>query len=940
MSRNSVSTLVHQITRVLYLSGALATLTHAQTTEDTSPVSANDEVNEVVVTGSRILRTEAESPSPVTVLSRETFEQVGDIDVIREINKLPQVVGGRGPTENNGFAGSFIDLRGLDRKRTLTLVNGRRYISTLSDGGSDVSSIPPELIERVDILTGGASATYGSDAVAGVVNFILRTDFEGLELSAQQGRTSRGEDNAARYALTAGGRFANDRGQAFINLSFTDTEQIFAGNRRYANQLLINDAGQLISDRSSYTSSTVATVGDVFGIFQNGELFSAPGILNELSDAQRFEEFSVNGLQQGLEQKAAFAGVNFSLTDNISLYSEATFVTEDIVSSGTPTVVDIDTPINIDNPFIGDLTRNYLLAQGLVVDDQFTLPDLRRRFTEFGRLDSETPRDSYRIVLGATAKLADWTLDGYGLSQRSRFTLRDLNAVDLLALRQSLQAVEDGDGNIVCADSSFNCTPVNIFGTNSLSAEQLEFLRVDPSVEGENRDTVVGASVAGTLMQLPAGDLGVAFGAEYLSFYAAELPDRLFTSGQTSSGGFARLAGRNESNQLFGEFNLPLLSEKRFAEYLAFEGGLRWSDFKQSQAEWTYKALLNWTPISGVKFRGGFQRAVREPNVFEKFGGDSSLSSLELDDPCLSGNPLTGELRASCIASGLAETLADTGATASGDTVYRSSQQASPDLTSETANSWTVGVVLEDLGVDRLLVTLDYYDIKIEDSIEFIGEDLIFRQCFDFASSETRDLCGQITRDPLNGEVTQVLEPRANVGELRNTGIDLGVAYGLDLPSLFSAGNGTLRMNFNGNYRFENSLLPNRAVPESEFDCAGYYGDQCLLIPSLQIISGLTWDDGPVTLGLSWQYFGKADDILTKEDPEFAAELLARQSVPSVSYFDLSASWDISENTEIFGGIDNLLDKEPPVVGDDRAFLQTQYDYIGQRYYLGLRVAL
>ncbi|MGH8243066.1 MAG: TonB-dependent receptor plug domain-containing protein, partial [Steroidobacteraceae bacterium] len=689
-------------------------------------------IGTVTVTGSRIAHPNVASASPVTVMD-EAFDHVADTNIIREFHKIPQIQPARGPTQGGGFSGSFVDLRGMGWTRTLVLVNGRRYISTLSGGGVDVSTLPPELIQRAELMTGGGSATYGSDAIAGVLNFILRDDIEGVELHMQTGSTTRGEDTTRHFGLIGGSKFADGVGYGYISLAYDESELILPGNRDYANVVFNNVNGALVPITSTYVGIGVANAPPFGGpaIFNSsGEMFTAPGVINPLTDGDRFNTGVRTNLQQPQELRTLHTGLRYALSDSVELYTEASFIDSETVRSLVSNAVDIVFPVNIDNPFLGPITQAWLADQDTDGDGLVAIPGLRRRFNEVDVGGAITPRTSYRVLVGSRVALAgSWSLDAYYLTQRSRFNWEANGAVGFDQLEQALLAMTDAEGNIVCIDDRFDCVPVDVFSPNGITPEAAAFLHVTPKVKSVNEDTIASATVNGTVMDLPAGPLQVAFGAEYLRFSAEETPDHILSTGRSSAEGFGFVRGHNESNEAFVEADIPLLNERPWAHQLGLQVGARYSDYDISDGAWTYKGMLEWAPVDGFKLRGGVQQAIRQAAVFERFAGDAFLDLLQVD-PCFTGAPLTGDLRNACIASGLPAALADSGVTANPDGyIFLDKDIASPDLAPEEADSYTVGFVMDSLGIDDLVVSLDYYDIQLDGGISTFGRDLIFRQC-------------------------------------------------------------------------------------------------------------------------------------------------------------------------------------------------------------------
>jgi len=937
---------------VLLATTALFTMVNspagAQNAEET--INELEEFDTIVVTGSRIAKKSLTSNSPITTIDGSKFNVSAQTNIVSELQAMPAFVPSRSPTsgDNSGFTGSFLDLRGLGRGRTLTLVNGRRWLNSISDGGVDVSTIPPELVSRVDVVTGGASATYGSDAVAGVVNIMLRDDFDGLEFSSQTGLTDRGESTNYRFALTGGGSFNEDKGHATFHMSYDKSIELEAANRRFLNPEVTNIGGRLVPDSFAlYPSATFfldedGRSGAFFGA--DGELIDADGNFNLIPENALNNGGASSRLQGPAEKIQVYAKLDYELSERVKVYMEGTFIHEKIGVETEPElrVLEFDIPIN--NPFIGPNTRAFLADFDEDGDGFFQVP-LGREFAELGELTESNNRDSFRVMAGFEVDLGEgWIVDTNAVYSQSNFSIGFNNYSDNSRLAAGLNVV-DGPNGPQCAVETVNgqiCVPVNIFAEGGISAEAADFIRSNGIFAGNNTDLTVTSAVTGELFDLPAGPVGVAFGLEYRKNTASETPDDVLIR---ANGVMPRLAPFEVSlvqKEAFAEAIVPLIEGESFFEYLGLELGARYTDFSTGANAWTIKALAEWAPIEQVRIRGGIQRATRAPNAFELGGGDSDVGFYNgIDDPCFTGEALTGDRRTSCIANGVPAAIVDAGTFAPELATLRFTFFGNPDLEPEKAKTFTIGAVIQDLPIEGLNFTVDYFDIKLNNVVTYVSDGFIFEQCYDNGTSGTNFLCDKVGRDPVSGLITVLDGGPINAGSRRVSGIDFGANYGLDFEAFDK--NNRLDFNLVVSRLIKHTLTPIAERPDEVDSCAGFYGPVCQTpLAKWKASFDVAWTHGPLTTALTWTWIGKSTDDAVLYDPEFLPEL-ARTSIPATSYVDLNAVWEMNDKLELRAGIENLLDQKPTIVGNDRAggnFFQGMYDAIGRRFFAGIRVKM
>ena len=1007
-----------------------------------SAVAQDDEqaaMEQMVVTGSRIPRADIVANSPVSVVSGEEFELTGIVNTDQLLNTLPQVVPGLTNTSNNpGDGTATVDLRGLGTQRTLVLVNGRRWIP--SDGAAtvtvDINTIPSPLIERVELLTGGASTTYGSDAVAGVVNFILKDDFEGLELNSTFGITDDGDSETWDINLTAGGNYGDGRGNAVVFVDYYKQEPTFQADRSFSEVTCEDGGGDdtcagvpgLVEGGSTSPPQARILGGNALTVLPffdptftpgpddtNNYSFDPDGTIRPFADpGDRFNYAPFNFLQVPLERWEIHGQTNYEVVDQyLDVYLEGTFVntrsdqelapTPAVLGNGSGSTV-APLLVNLDNPFlqtqsIGTATAADVLdrafgvdtngASGVITNDngtpddetddfpeinpaylgdadgQISLPSLlQRRLLEVGSRRSLDTRNSWRVLLGGRGELDNgWQYDVYYSYSRMERTQRLENDASGLRFQQALLAQADPvTGEPVCIDPSNGCAPINPFGEGNISEAAADFIRVGATNVTTQQEQVLSATLAGDLMELPAGPLGFAIGAEYRAADLTFTPDTFLAAGDVL--GFnasAPTSGRFDVWELFGEVAIPIISDVPFIDYLGVDAGIRYSDYSTGQVGgvWTYKTTGEWRPISDVKVRGGFQRAIRAPNVVELFQG-AAQSFPGYTDPCdasISGG--SAAIQAACLADGVPASELTT--FSQGNSQVQATVAGNPDLQEEEADTITVGAVWQPSQVPGLSVSVDYYSIEISDAIAAFGGGAPFVVIGCIAAGgnngDPNGFCDAYSRDPASGEVQIVSTPNANISTLKARGVDFQIDYSFDLADFGLGDNaGALDVNLYGAHRLENTFRANPDVPAIE--CAGFFGAPCgqtvggVSDPEWKFTARLTYRQDAWTASLRWRYLSSTTDArISQASALNAAGIPFPDPTPGIpvaaleydaeQYLDLTGTWDVTENLQLRAGINNLFDNSPPIVGDQQVQANTdpsQYDVLGRRFFVSGKI--
>lgn len=906
---------------------------------------------DIIVTGSRIARPDLQASSPISVVTSEALAQSGQSNVEQYLNELPQVAPGANASTNNGSDGGIatIDLRDLGPNRTLVLVNGRRFVASNNLGWVDLNNIPAPLVERVDIVTGGASAVYGSDAVAGVVNFILKNDFEGIELGGQYRLSERGDAQNFNADITLGGNFADGRGNAVLFASYNKRKTVLQGDRAFS-RVALGDVGTgieqlgssrvlsgIILDTATLPDGTAvdATIFQPDGtpIAFDGELFNfAP--LNYLQTPQ--ERFLINGL------------AHFDINDSITFYTELFYANNRINLQLAADANDIPEPsvgtlqATIANPLFNPALRTFLSTNYDPDGDGIaSIPAFRRRMAETGGRRQDTEHDVYRILGGVRGDIGDTGLhyDAFYSFARTNRTEILRNYTSDIRIQQGLLVEPDPastTGGFRCADlgaRSGGCVPISVFGAGVLTPEGAAFISPTAIVRRSTQQQIAAATLTGDLFDLGAGPVGFAVGGEYRRESSNNLPDSIVQSGELGPGSNeAATRGSFNVKEVYAEINVPLIAERPFFHELTLEAAGRYSDYSTVGTVWTYKAGGQWAPVEGIRFRGLYQRAVRAPNVYELFQG-TAASAEDFDDPCAARNLPDASLQAFCVAQGVPAALLPTfiGDPGSQATTIL---QGEPSLREEKSTTYTAGVVIQPPSIPGFSATIDYYKISVRGAIDDLDSATTSQLCFD-SRDLTTPFCQAITRNPVNGIVDQIIAVRRNLSVEQRQGIDWQAAYRFDFDALNIGGNGArVAIQNIGNYSFTNRYRP---VAGAEFiNCNGRFGSGCtgladFIAPRWRTTTTLTLGFGDV----SWQNQVRVISKVKNVDPSAFI-----QSRKIRAYWDTVVTVSASDVLDFTLGVDNVLDKSPPIFADSAPDANTDaslYDVFGRSFFISAR---
>ena len=969
-----------------------ATALHAQ--EAPAPAAAAAApVEEVVVTGSRLATNET-SISPITTVSAVELQQTGLTRVEDVLNNLPMVFAGMNATTANGADGTAtVDLRGLGNQRTLVLVDGLRLGPGSPLGGrnfSDINQIPAAMIERVDVLTGGASAVYGADAVAGVVNFIMKTHFEGVQVDAGYNFYQHHNGDQAGVAnlvssagfplpdsdvrtgygkygsVLMGSNFADNRGNATMYITYNNQGQSLQSKFDYSACSLgvttLASGAKGLTCAGSTTSAKNGAGGDIRVPNPAGKLlqYTVDGTNNTFRPFTGADLYNFGPLNYYLnpsERWTAGGFMNYDVNSHVTVYSSVMFmrnsVNAQIAPSGAFSVTAAFIPCA--NPLLNASELAVICpggnpAPGGASSETFTDPKtgitttypgtnvgIGRRNVEGGNRTFEARNNSNREVLGIKGDFGDaqqaWTYNVSAQHSNADVGNNNANYTSNTAAQQALNVLPVGANGapacggpagpnfpLVAPGTGFAvnpaCVPWNIWKSGGVTKDALAFISLPLTEQGFTQEYVVTGSVTGDFgkynFKTPWADQGLQanIGAEWRQENTEFLPD--FEEQQGNGGGVGGptvpISGGFSVREVFTELRMPLASHQPFADDLSIEGGYRYSKYSEGFDTNTYKFGLEWAPVRDVRFRGSYQRAVRAPNIGELFapqavGLDGSI------DPCSGATPTASE--AACALTGVKP--GQYGNIARNPSPqYNGFLGGNPNLQPEKADTYTGGIVLQPRFVPNLTLSVDYYNIKIENIIGTIGANNIINDCL---TSGNPIFCDAIHRDQFGSlwltNQGFITDTAVNLGELRTTGIDVKGSYRLPINRF-----GSLLFSLEGTYTQKLETTP---VPGfGSYDCVGFFGAICgAANPKWRHVFNTTWSTpwAGLDLNVRWRYIGSNKSEQTSTNTFLSGTSYVVTHIPAYNYVDLTGSFNVYKNVRLELGVNNIADKTPPIIG-------------------------
>jgi len=976
-SRTKSSTVRH----IVGLGAIAAAVSYVPLAHSQQPQAAQEgPPEELVVTGSRIMRQDYQSASPIVSLTNEDFLSTGTINAEELINRLPQVAPNFSSGNNNpGTGQSYLDLRGLGPERTLILVDGKRLMPSEEDGKVDINTVPTAMVERVEVLSGGASAVYGSDAVGGAVNFILRDDFEGVEITAQAGESEEGDTGTVQAEVLVGSSLVDNRGHVMLWATRNQRDLLSKGDREFSRQAVSTTSyfptGHVrIAQNNPWTLAAVQSVFSTYG----STIPTAVGTLVSNDDSTFFSQGNagegihnfrtvlgenINGLYVAqnfiprgfysynfepfnnliIPQERLNYGANFTFdaTDNVEIYSRLMYTDYNsdirLAPSPAPTgenstmpgsgLVDFTVPVT--NPFVqanpglmtilGSRTGDNTVLNGTGATEDFIF---RYRFLANGPRIESYDRAVYQWIGGVRGDISEnWRFDGY--YARGKYDER-LEQSGNVSVRRVESLFDAPDGGASICSGGFNP-----FGVQ-LSAECADYVGVVAKNTQDIEHNFAEFVVSGDIFELGGGRASVAIGTFWQELTYEKIADEILASGDVS--GFNAeddIFGVTSNTDLFAELYLP------FTEGLGITTGWRSSDHNIAGRNDSYKLELDWAIADPLRFRASYQRAVRAPGVGELFE-PLVEDNPDVIDPCNRDSSFraganSAQVQALCVAQGISAASLQTYKQSTGQ--IDALQGGNPKLHEESADTYTVGFVWQS--DNDLQVSVDYYNIEIDDVITFLDPSLVVNQCFNADGtnptySNANVQCQKFGRSSGTGEINDLLELNENIGSLRTDGVDLQFDW-----RRMIGGSQTLGFNFRSTYINEWSEQP---APGKEFiEYTGTIGDnEGEVIPELKATFTTIWGLGNFQTLLGLRYIDAMEHeesaLVRSTDPA----ICGCTGVDSTVYADASVRWTPTEPLTVRLGIDNLNDRQPKLYTPDQdsGTNPSVYDVIGRRWYL------
>jgi outer membrane receptor protein involved in Fe transport len=922
---------------------------------------------DIIVTGSRIARRDFVAQTPIVTVGPERLLSTGQITVERTLSQLPQFGLGENSTQTGfGTTGqATLNLRGLGSARNLVLLDGRRLQPSNIQQVVDVNTIPLPLIESVEIITGGASAVYGSDAIAGVINFRTRDDFEGLQIDGTGTVTDEGDGATRDISATYGHNFGGGRGNFVVSIGYSDRDPVDFQSRPFFRRHqggtdLRLPIGVYTPGGNAPSQSAVDALFAGYGVSggtvvrnsalalnADGTIFSASnGVHNYRDDwgsllfntgrqVNNLNQFLV--LQAPLERITGFARATYDLSDAVTAYAQFHYVDYDTRIFVEPGNTSLSIPIT--NPFIPAPLRP-LLASRANPNANVTL---EKRFIEAGPRLTDRKLETYQALGGLRGDIQaiDGSFEVYGSHGRTKIDETSPGSVRRSSL---LALINAPDGGASLCQGGFNP-----FGINPLSDDCYEFLVASPKRPTELTQDLVEAVVQGGLFELPGGETRFALGATYRENGYSTDPDAILSAGDVVGVQFTRASeGKTKVWELYGELSVPLIKNQPFFESLELELGYRYSHYKISGGAHTYKALGHWSPFRGFRFRGGYSRAVRAPSVGELFVAPSgSVPSIGQPsqgqgDPCSIANPIrsgpqAAAVRALCLAQGVPASVIDSFVNLQNDS--DATLVGNPDLKPEKADTYTIGATFTPASSHPLLsglsLSVDYYNIKLEGAIGVYSSLQSVTSCFNFDGSNpnlspTNEFCSYISRDPNTGRINQILQPTRNLGAFRTSGIDFALRWSVPVAS----GRLTLDSNLSWLDSFKVQNAPGQPFQEFAGSVGGTATFQPGSLPEWKAVTQLVFSNDQFSIGGRWRFIDAMRSAQRVVNPNSTAP-----GVSSYHLFDVFGSFRVTDDFELRAGVNNVADRDPlvlnGVIGTTEA---STYDTIGRTFFVSTRI--
>ncbi|GAA0340532.1 TonB-dependent receptor [Bowmanella denitrificans] len=957
------------------------------------------EVEKISVTGSRIKRDSFSMSTPMMMMGKDDLVDsgIGELaDIL--VDEIPSISAGssntnsQGSVQNTGL--STIDLRDLGTDRTLTLIDGRRAVSNSYSGNYiSLATIPAAMVDRVEVITGGASAVYGSDAIAGVVNIITENNKTGFEIDVRGGESTEGGAREFTVDTGYGASFADDRGYLYAAVTWDRQFGLLAWDRdrsqyessfEYDTDLMCNanntiDGDQCMRDitMDDWRERTNDIPG---GRFEgNSWWYDADNNLNQGFREERdgYDTYEWDILKIPVDKLASALKVNYDLTDDLRGTFQVHYAKNESGRTNPPEGQDYnDDELRI-NPVTGEselvipgtISPNNPFVPAVIAEMAGSSVTWDRNFAEVGNVTTLNTRTTIRTSAGLQGTLFDGQWDweasvGYGKFKQEQ---RRFNEISITKLALGLDAEYAADGTTIqCADEqarAAGCVPVNIFGINSITPEAADYIRANPYINTDITQFNAQAFMAGDLFEMPAGMVAAAFGVEYRRDTQKVDTDVALRGEAITFNDVPPFSGEVKVWEAFGEATVPLLKDAPAAKRLDLDLSLRLADYSQKNIDLmsSYRAGLMWEPAEGYALRANYARAQRAPNITELVSpprGDYNSFSDICDGVTATSTDAGHE--ACRQEPGIANAINLYGEFTDGNTGY-SPNAGNENLKEETADTYTLGITAAPSFIENFNIALDYYDITIKDAITSIGNEEILKECYDSSVpfGEGNAFCGEITRDS-EGNITQLIQRQFNLAEETARGYDISMAYKYDLDDL-----GALSFNLNFTHVIERSVT---YEGNDGLETLNYNGELSSGVFTDRATASVTWRYDDLRIRWKTKYKGSVvDDHGRVEDWELLkaenqAKLdagtggIANPETPMYLFYgsyithDLSVSYNLEldggMDLKLYGGVRNVFDKESAFVPNTGDIVETgdgnyegEYDGgVGRFAYLGAEI--
>tara|TARA_R110000744_G_scaffold125730_5_gene231516 strand:+ start:17297 stop:20206 length:2910 start_codon:yes stop_codon:yes gene_type:complete len=933
----------------------------AQQAGEAADAATQDDM--IVVTGSRIRRTNATTAIPTQIFTTNDILEAGTVDVGELLAEMPGVDTDMSPEnselsiQNSGL--STVNLRGLGADRTLVLINGRRAVSNSGNGERvSLQTIPAGFVQSIEVTTGGASAIYGSDAIAGVANLILKTDFDGIEVNTRYGFADASGEEETTIELTMGRNFANGRGNIMFGASYDDETAIYADETR-PDSLRFDDWTGNGEFNDIYLSSYIPG-----GRFESDDAWNVDGVWyndkslapNDGRDPSVGHETHLDGynfrpgrtLSPEVTAYTAALAARYEFDNGIEASADFLWSRVDSLYEGSYETAIYSTDVGpLGSAFdIGQMASNHPFIPAAVEETRSGTVSWYRRFNEIGRETRDNERTTARTAFSLEGDLGEswrWqTFATYGRFEQNQIQGNNLN---YLNIHYALDIESDGAGGYQCVDTGARadgCVPLNIFGEGSITPEMAEYIRVEGLVNQVREQTVLGGALDGDLFEMPAGTVAAAFGMEWREESQDTNVDAIILEETTSLSVVPEIEASFDVVEAFAELEIPLLSN------VTAQIAARVADYSTIGTIYSYNVGGYWEPTETLRFRGQYSRSQRAPTITEIFSAPRQDSDALLD-PCdgmmPDGTGITppagsdfsaATIAANCLSeAGIQAFFADpdnAGEAFEFDGSVNGPNAGNPNVREETADTFTVGAVWAPSFLDDLYIIVDYYNIRVEDAIGSISTQTTVDLCYGAADFPNNRFCDVITRDGSNGRVVEVINREENLNELLSEGIDVSVMWDFELESIPGE--------FGLDVRYSRSLA-------DEFEFVGEAGQPVLedsngsmYDPTHEARARLSWSEGGFYASYTLHYeSGGIDDLdVAPTNPlYFVAEDQFRSNVYARYRFDNAY------RTSVYAGVTNLFDEIGPYMpgnfasGSSSNINSPQNSLVGRQFYFGIR---